>query len=88
MCQTDLKNEAHIQQQALLQGGGGDECVCVCTGARLSQAPDAEGQTGICPVHLPQRLQQRGADTRPPVNTNTQTHTHTEEGHTNTHHAL
>lgn len=85
-CQTDLQKETNVQQQALCRPL---QCLllnvslmCVCVhergwwmrgGTRLNQATDAAEQTGICPVHLPQRLQQRGAVTRPPVNTHTNT---------------
>lgn len=60
MCQTDSKKDTHIQQQTL--------------GIRLSQATDAAEQTGICPVHLPQHLQQSGVVTGPPMNTHSRTH--------------
>lgn len=54
---TDLKKKTYLTTGTM---GGLGECVCMCGGVRLSQATEAVEQTGICPVHLPQRLQQSG----------------------------
>lgn len=84
-CARQIHKKRYIFNSRRYRGSGKHASVCVCErergGARLSQATDAAEQTGICPVHLPQRLQQSGAVTGPPVNIRTQNtpvHAHTQ----------